>query len=522
MAKRKSRVAEERELTRKEIRLRARDRTRHQRLYIGVGIAIGLALILVIAGAVLQYAVRPNSAIATVGEDRIITRDFWKRLRFEKWQMENQLAQMQQLQAQFGQEVFASQIAQLQSTLSSPLALGAQVLDQMIDDKVISQQAASRNITVSDEEVAAALREEIANGRGALAEPQATETAVAGTQATATAAGWTPTPAPALAVSGTITATVTAFPTPEPPPTRAIISETGYTEGLNQLTENLQTAGGFSLDEYRAVIRMRLLTDKVQEAITAETVKPTEEQVHARHILIAIREPTPAPTDTLTTTATTPLTTTVPLTKASALTTSPALTSTDALTATEKLSESNKLSTTATVTGAATLSATGGVSATTGLTATPSLSTTAQLTPTLPNDPNAPRSEAEALARAQEVRRRLEAGEDFATLAKEYSDDPSSANTGGDLGWFGKGRMVPEFEQAAFSLEPNVISEPIKSQFGYHLIEVLEKDANRPKDEQQLQQERQQAFQTWLTEQKTAIKIDRPTDLSSLLPADMK
>ncbi|HMN29072.1 MAG TPA: SurA N-terminal domain-containing protein, partial [Caldilineaceae bacterium] len=411
--------------------MRARDRVRNQRLYIGAGIAIGLALILVIVGAVMQYAVRPNSAIATVGEERIITRDFWNRLRFEKWQMQNQLVQMQQLQAQFGQDVFASQISSLQSMLASPLALGSQVLDQMINEAVIRQQAASRNITVSDEEVATALREEIANGRGALAEPQATETAVADTQATATAAGWTPTPAPTLDVSSTITTTATAFPTPEPPPTRAIISETGYTEGLNQLTENLQTAGGFTLDEYRARIRMRLLTDKVQEAVTTETVTTTEEQVHARHILIAVREPTPTATETVTTTATTPITAAVPLTDLAGLAPSAAVTSTGALTtgaeltttvtptAAATLSKSTGVSTTAAVTAASTLSATGEVTATAGLTATPTVSSTAPLTPTRLTDPNAPRSDAEALALAQELRRRIEAGEDFATLARE-------------------------------------------------------------------------------------------------------
>jgi foldase protein PrsA len=113
-------------------------------------------------------------------------------------------------------------------------------------------------------------------------------------------------------------------------------------------------------------------------------------------------------------------------------------------------------------------------------------------------------------------------GEDFAKLAAEYSDDPGSGPNGGDLGWFGKGRMVKPFEDAAFSLPLNQVSEPIKSDFGYHLIEVLEKDMTRQKDEGQLEQERSQAYQSWLQEQKTATPIDRPDDINALLPSDFR
>ncbi|MSS70611.1 MAG: hypothetical protein EXS64_03885 [Candidatus Latescibacteria bacterium] len=77
-----------------------------------------------------------------------------------------------------------------------------------------------------------------------------------------------------------------------------------------------------------------------------------------------------------------------------------------------------------------------------------------------------------------EVRRLLDrarAGEDFARLAQEHSDDPGSATNGGDLGFFGKGRMVPAFEQAAFSLQPGQVSEPIRTQFGWHILKVEER-----------------------------------------------
>jgi peptidyl-prolyl cis-trans isomerase D len=76
---------------------------------------------------------------------------------------------------------------------------------------------------------------------------------------------------------------------------------------------------------------------------------------------------------------------------------------------------------------------------------------------------------------AAEAQRRLQAGESFATLAAELSKDPSSGPRGGDLGWFGRGRMVPPFEEAAFGAEVGKVVGPVKSDFGYHLIEVLEK-----------------------------------------------
>ena len=77
----------------------------------------------------------------------------------------------------------------------------------------------------------------------------------------------------------------------------------------------------------------------------------------------------------------------------------------------------------------------------------------------------------EALAKANDLHKRILAGEDFATLAKTESDDTSSAN-GGLLPPFAHGHMVPSFEQAAFKLKPGELSEPVKSQFGYHIIKV--------------------------------------------------
>jgi len=78
-------------------------------------------------------------------------------------------------------------------------------------------------------------------------------------------------------------------------------------------------------------------------------------------------------------------------------------------------------------------------------------------------------------ATAKQVAERAKKGEDFLALSKEFSKDPGSAADGGDLGWFTKDKMVKEFSDAAFKLEPGQISDPVKSQFGWHIIKVEEK-----------------------------------------------
>lgn len=494
----------QRELTRKEERLRQRDRERHRKLYTFVGIALGAALLFILVGVVYQFLVLPNQQVARVGDATISANQFWKRVKLQQSNLQAQLAQYQQLEEQFGgQGFFTSQISQLQATLGSPFALGQQTLDQMLEELIVEREATARGITVSDEEVEQALRDEVANGLGLVTEPQATATAVAALDATATAAVWTPTPTATTAVSATTpvtstgavteattvtdatpaTATVTttttatvpatatvpttatatvpatAAPTetPTPLPTPIVITETRFTEGLTALQNNISRISGLSLDEYKRIIRARLLREKLQEVIASETVTETEEAVHARHILLRVRLPEPTPTA-------------VPA----------------------------------------------GVTPEPTLTPTPLPEGFPTPTPT-----PGPRDDAATLALANELRQRLLAGEDFAALAAEYSDDPGSAANGGDLGWFGKGQMVAPFEEAAFSLPIGEISEPVKSDFGYHLIEVLERDAARPKSQAQLDQERSQAFQTWLKEQLAGEDVQRTDNLVNLLPAGL-
>jgi len=82
-------------------------------------------------------------------------------------------------------------------------------------------------------------------------------------------------------------------------------------------------------------------------------------------------------------------------------------------------------------------------------------------------------SDAEAKAQLEEIAAQLAAGGDFATLAKEHSDDPGSANEGGDLGYAGPGVYDPAFEDALYALEEGQVSAPVRSEFGWHLIKLL-------------------------------------------------
>jgi parvulin-like peptidyl-prolyl isomerase len=84
-------------------------------------------------------------------------------------------------------------------------------------------------------------------------------------------------------------------------------------------------------------------------------------------------------------------------------------------------------------------------------------------------------SDAEAMAKAQELKKKLDAGADFAELAKAESDDTGTGAQGGDLGKFGRGQMVPEFDTAVFAQPVGKIGDPVRSAFGYHLIKVEER-----------------------------------------------
>jgi len=119
--------------------------------------------------------------------------------------------------------------------------------------------------------------------------------------------------------------------------------------------------------------------------------------------------------------------------------------------------------------------------------------------------------------KAEDVEKQLEDGADFAKLAKENSQDPGSAEKGGDLGCLGKGETVPEFEDATFGADQGEIVGPVKTEFGYHIIEVTDAkpEQTRPLSEVESQirsqlstEEQSEAFSKWLDEQKKQRDVE--------------
>lgn len=116
---------------------------------------------------------------------------------------------------------------------------------------------------------------------------------------------------------------------------------------------------------------------------------------------------------------------------------------------------------------------------------------------------------------AADISKKAKAGEDFAALAKQHSVDPGAKENGGDLGYFQRGRMAPEFEQAAFALNPGEVSAPVKTSFGLHVIKLLAKgktfeDAKEEIQKTLSEQFQQRAFQQWLEDalRRARVKVN--------------
>lgn len=106
-----------------------------------------------------------------------------------------------------------------------------------------------------------------------------------------------------------------------------------------------------------------------------------------------------------------------------------------------------------------------------------------------------------AIRKLEELKTRIEQGDDFAALAKAHSDDKGSAAKGGDLGWASPGQMVPAFEKEMNSAPLNSVSEPFQSQFGWHILEVLERRSHDDTEQFQRNTARQQLFERKVSEE---------------------
>lgn len=352
-----------------------------------------------------------NRPVAKVGETEITARNFEARVRLQRQNLLTQYAQYQQYAQFFGMD-FSSQLQQIEFQLSAPETVGQIVLDQMINEEIVRQEAEKRGITVSEEELDEAIRagyDFYPNGSPTptitptqivfednspeifelvTATPQFTATPESSEteSSTSTEEADEPTATATIAPSATPTAgpTATALPTSTP------YTQEGYEQLLADTDENLEKFG-FDQGYYREFYEYQLLLTKLKEEIAAD-VATTNTQVWARHILVEDEET------------------------------------------------------------------------------------------------------------AKGVIQSLQEGKDFAELARALSTDTGSGAQGGDLGWFGKGAMVAEFEAAAFALEKSgdITTEPVQSSFGYHIIQLIDKQ-ERPLTAEQLQSAKDAAFDAWLT-----------------------
>ena len=317
-------------------------------------------------------------------------------------QLLRQYVEYLQYQQAFGLDVSA-QLQQIESTLGSPTIVGQQVLDEMIRNVLIRQEAEQRGISVSSEELEAFKQEQFGYFPEGTPTPTITPTQVDVAYPTLSAEqlalvtvtpvpteGPTSTPLPTATVDPAFTPepTATISPTPPASPTATPYTLEGYQNTFATAQAGLVETG-LSEDQYETLFETEFLRKKLFDAVTAD-VPHEQEQVWARHILVGSEE------------------------------------------------------------------------------------------------------------EARDVIARLNDGEEFGELAVELSQDTGSGANGGDLGWFGKGQMVAPFEEAVFDLEVGEISEPVQSDFGWHVIQLIDR-ATLPMTSSEYEQARQAAFDEFLT-----------------------
>lgn len=393
------------------------ERERRQQRYILIGIIVTVvAVVGVIAfGLINERVLKARQPVATVNGERITTEEFQTRVRYTRQQLIGNAISSYQIAQLFGdspetQASFVSQISNIQSQLS-PLIVGQQTLDQLIDEALIRQEAKRRGISVTQQEV----QEEIQRELGFFPEGTPTTTPTQAPLPTSTLSPLqltlipptatalptqviTPTATPTQTATATLVPTIT--PTRAPTATPTAFTRELFDEQYKQTIDGLNTAINFNENDLKRLIESVLLRQKVLDAVLEEKdIRQTQEQVWARHILV-------------------------------------------------------------------------------------------------PDE-----------ALAQSVLDRLNAGEDWSALAAELSTDESNKNQGGDLGWFGRGRMVAEFEDAAFSLDIGEISQPVQTSFGYHIIQVLGHE-DRQISQAEYENLREQAFSEWLQELRDASQIE--------------
>ena len=399
--------------TRKQLSRVQRERTQRRYTLIGTGVVAALVVGIIGFGLLDQAVLQPRQPVAVVNGEVISLAEFQKAVRFQRYQLIARYSQIAETMQLFGSDpqtsqFFEQQLQQVQLALDDTATLGRDVLNNLVEDRLIRQEAARRGMTVSTDEVDALFREFFDYYPNGTPTPTVTPTpaptrvppTVDPTRAATLTAAPTLTPTATLEPTATSTPgpAPTATPTSTPRPTATPYTEEGYATVVAGYSASLREQANLNEADFRRLsIEARIYRDKVTEALGAEATFPPVE-VHARHILVD--------------------------------------------------------------------------------------------------------DQATALA----ILEKLRAGDDWAALAAEFSKDSSNAQDGGDLGWFGRGQMVAEFEEVAFTLPVGELGEPVQTQFGWHIIQVLEQRS--PETATELDQARQMALDEWLEAQRAATGAD--------------
>lgn len=394
-------------------------------------VVLALVILLVGYGILDQTVLRDTKPVAVVGSDKITTVEFEKVVRYSRWQLVQQYNSTLELQQTFGStpqfaSYFQSTLSQIQYQLQDPNTIGLSVLDQLINDRLIRQEAKKRGITVT----AAEIDKAIENWFNYYPDGQPTPTAFPTSIPTSTLSpeqvqmiatltptvDLTPTIVPTVGETPTseptVSATATASgptATAKPEPTATEYTYQGYRDTLKKYLDRIKETKITEAD-MRRIFESSLIRTKVEDDMTKD-LKPVQDQVWARHILV--------------------------------------------------------------------------------------------------NDE----------ATAKQVIDRLNKGENWTALAAELSQDTSNKDKGGDLGWFGPGAMVADFEKVAYATPVGTISAPVKTDFGWHIIQVLGHE-ERSLTPEQFTAMKDKSLQTWLTDALKTAKITKTDYWKTVVPSD--
>jgi hypothetical protein len=275
-----SKVKVPKEMTRKHLARAEREARQKRWLLIGLAVTLVIAIGLVGYGFLDERVLKQQEPVASVNGTNITTADFQKRVKFSRAQLTSQLNQLEAQRATFASDPQLSFITQqidqnisnIQSQLSSPTTLGRQVLDSLVEEELVRQETAKRNITASPEEI----QTNIEHSYNFYRVPP-TPTAIP-TDTPTPAASPTPQPTPTLS----LTPTLTPAPTDTPEPTATPVTEQSFNTQFNNFLTQLAPTG-MTREDINKLVESDILRRKLQDEFN-KTVPTSADQLQFRYV----------------------------------------------------------------------------------------------------------------------------------------------------------------------------------------------------------------------------------------------